>query len=116
MPGDVAEFLVTVRSSIASDDLGVKLILSGGAELLGVLPVWGSSIEKGVAVSRLITVRFPGRPGGRVRARATLSDGSGGRYSAHDSLGTEPPAKKTAPKGKRSVDSKGRPIIEYRAE
>jgi hypothetical protein len=122
-PGGVAELLVAVSSSIDSDDVLVSLKATGGAELLSTEQGWTPSkaswtlkLLKGDRESRTITVRFPEHPGGRLSARVTLSDGSGGRYSARTSIGTEPPGKGPLPEGKRAVDSRGREIIEYRAE
>jgi len=122
-PGDVVELLVTVRSSLASDDVLVTLKLTGGAELLNPEPGWKPTkaswtltLKKGAPKSRHVTVRFPEHTGGQVRARVALSDGAGGKYSARASIGTGPPAKKKQPDGKRALDSRGREIIEYRAE
>ena len=122
-PGGVVELLVTVRSSVASDALRVKVTLTGGVELLSGEISVTAPIGAGGEYATTLTVRMPESAAGSVMVRASLKEsGGGGRYSGsaqYNPFGLSGPAGKkdaSAPEGEVRTDSRGRRVIEHRGQ
>ena len=120
--GDIAELLVTVRSSVASDAMRVKVTLTGGAELLSGERSMSVTVEAGEDYAMPMTIRLPEGDNLSVRAsvRVTASlKERGGRYSGSAvfyPLGPPDEKPSAAPKGEVRTDSRGRRIIEHRGQ
>jgi len=114
-PGDVVELRIAGKSFVDSGELGIKIELIGGAELVSGETAWTGTVEKGGEKAILITVRSPKHGGGGVRARAWMSPSSGATFAAEAKylIGPDALKKPELPPGIKK-DHKGREIREYR--
>lgn len=116
--GDMIDLVITIRSGVASDKMTIKIILTGGVELISGKPKVIIPIERNETVKQTITVRLPEHKSWGVRVRASLKQRGGAMYSHSTAFDGDKPVSTTTStdKGTTTRDAKGREILEFRAD
>lgn len=115
-PGDVVELRIIAKSMVDANELGIKIELSGGVELVSGETAWTGAVKQGGEKMLSIFVRSPKHGSGLVRAKTWISPTSGAMFVAEGEYSIGPESqKKPALRPEIKTDHKGREIREYRA-
>jgi len=116
-PGDVLDFKITVNPLMDSQEMRIKIDLSGGAKLVSGETAWTGPVTKNTDKVLFVTVQAAQKGKGKIRVHVAIPSPQGTSFVAEAVYELGPGMKtKAVPERPAKKDSRGRDIIEYQAQ